>query len=149
VVAAVHASVPIAPFIMEVKIEFKECFKADSVKDLLSIVWAVENYISRYGSVNLRYKARKVCAKRIVSSNSECVGYTVYGDAGRWGLYLCTNGVVVEWQKGEWGVYEDVLNCRDCGELPELPKDEGHLYSFIKRINQAALKALSPAALLA
>jgi len=149
VVAAAHVSVSIAPFIMEVRIEFKECFKADSVKDLLAVVRAVENYVSKYGPVNLRYKARKVCAKHIVSSNSECVGYTVYGDSGRWGLYLCTNRVVVEWQKGEWGVYEDVLDCRDCGELPELPRDEVHLYSFVKRVNQTAIKALGPAVLLA
>jgi len=135
---------------MEVKIVFKECFRASgAVKELLAISRAVENYIAKYGPVSLNFRPKKVCAKRIIrEDSSECVGYTVYGDWRLWGLYACTNGrLIVEWRKDEWGTYAVSLKCGDCGMLPELPKDEVYLYSFIKRVNQAALKALGPAVL--
>jgi len=134
---------------MEVKIVFKECFRVSgAVKELLEVRRAVENYVSKYGPIDLNFKPKKVCAKRIVHEDDECVGYAVYGDSRQWGLYACTNGrLIVEWRKDEWGSYTDSLKCGDCGMLPELPKDEAYLYSFVKRVNQAALKALGPAAL--
>jgi len=135
---------------MEVKIEYRECFQVrGAVRELLTISKAVENYIAKYGPVSLNFRPKKVCAKRIAHEDgNECVGYTVYGDKKLWGLYACTNGkLIVEWRKDEWGTYTDSLKCGNCGMLPELPKDEVYLYSFVKRINQAALKALGPAAL--
>ena len=129
---------------------FKECFRVSgAVKELLAISKAVENYIAKYGPVSLNLRPKKVCAKRIVHEDgNECVGYTVYGDSRQWSLYVCTNKkLVVEWKRDEWGTYTDSLKCDSCDVLPELPKDETYLYSFVKRVNQAALRALGPAAL--
>jgi len=133
---------------MEVKIEYRECFKVSSaVKELLEVRRAVENYLSKYGSINLG-KPKKVCAKRIIHEDgNECIGYTVYGGRGLWGLHVCVGGkLIVEWKKDGWGIYTDTLKCSGCDVPPELPRDEAYLYSFIKRVNQAALKALGPAA---
>ena len=134
---------------MEVQIEYRECFRVSSaVKELLEVRRAVENYLSKYESIDLGFKPKKVCAKRIIREDGECVGYAVYGDKKLWGLYACTNGkLIVEWKKDEWGIYTDSLKCGNCDVPPELPKDEVYLYGFVKRINQAALKALGSAAL--
>lgn len=132
---------------MEVQIVYRKCFQVrGAVRELLEVRRAVENYLSKYESINLG-KPKKVCAKRIIHEDSECIGYTVYGDRGLWGLHVCVGGkLIAEWKKDEWGIYTDTLKCSDCDVPPELPKDEAYLYSFIKRVNQAALKALGPAA---